>query len=70
MCREEQQFLYFFLKKRQVQKTKNNNVYYLMIVLIKIRLLIFLVFSQYLLAWKYGNIFQIYIRNLKRNCIF
>ena len=36
----------------------------------KIKLLIFLVFSQYGLACKYGIIFQISIYNWMENCIF
>ena len=43
---------------------------YLIIVLIKMRLLIFLLFSQYGLTCIYGIIFQILIYNWTQNCIF
>ena len=52
----------FFLKKARPNKQKNPkkiNINYLIIVLIKIKLLLFLVFSQYELVCKYGIIFQI-----------
>ena len=63
-----QQALFFSFLKKKTKPKKQKNIIYLIIVLIKMRLLIFLVFSQYRLACKYGNIFQISIYNLRRNC--
>ena len=56
-----QQVLFFsFLKKPGLKKKKKKitNINYFIIVLIKMRLLIFLVFSSKGLACKYGIIFQ------------
>ena len=60
----------FFLKKDQVYKTKKIiNISYLIMVLIKMRLLIFLVLSRYRLACKYRIISQISIYNWMQNYI-
>ena len=55
---------FLFLLKKARPKNKKT------IVLKNMRLLIFLVFSQYGLAGKYGLIFQISIYNWAQNCIF
>ena len=61
----------FILKKDQAYKTKKIiNISYLIMVLIKMRLLIFLVLSRYGLACKYRIISQISIFNWMQNCIF
>ena len=50
-----QQAIFFsFLKKPGLKTKKIVNINYSIIVLIKMRLLIFLIFSQYELACKYG----------------
>ena len=55
---------FFFLKKYQAYKTKNViKISYLITVLIKMRLLIFLILSQYELADKSRIISQISIYN-------
>ena len=58
-----QQALFFsFLKKLILKKQTNKkiiNISYLIMVLIKMRLLIFLVLKRYGLACKYGIIFQL-----------
>ena len=60
----------FILKKDQAYKTKKIiNISYLIMVLIKMRLLIFLVLSRYGLACKYRIISQISIYNWIKNCI-
>ena len=67
-----QQTLFFsFLKNPGLKnKTKTFNVNYLIIALIKMKLLIFLVFSQYGLARKHRIILQVSIYNWTQNCIF
>ena len=75
LCGEEHQYttnsFLFFLKKDQAYKTKKIiNISYLIMVLIKMRLLIFLVLSRYGLACKYRIISQISIFNWMQNCIF
>ena len=75
LCGEEHQYttnsFLFFLKKDQAYKTKKIiNISYLIMVLIKMRLLIFLVLSRYGLACKYRIISQISIYNWMQNCIF
>ena len=74
LCGEEHQYttnsFLFFLKKDQAYKTKKIiNISYLIMVLIKMRLLIFLVLSRYGLACKYRIISQISIYNWIKNCI-
>ena len=69
LCGEERQvttssFL-FILKKVRPKNEKITNNNYLLIVLIKMRLLKFLVFSQYELACKHGITFQISIYSWK-----
>ena len=75
LCGEEHQYttnsFLFFLKKDQAYKTKKIiNISYLIMVLIKMRLLIFLVLSRYELVCKYRIISQISIFNWMQNCIF
>ena len=75
LCGEEHQYttnsFLFFLKKDQAYKTKKIiNISYLIMVLIKMRLLIFLVLSRYGLACKYKKISQISIYNWMQNYIF
>ena len=58
-CAEEHRYttrlIFSFIKKSNLKNQKKIiNVKYLMIVLIKMKLLTFLVFSQYELAFKYG----------------
>ena len=67
-----QQALFFsFLKKtKPINQKKIINITYLIMVLIKMRLLIFLVLSRYRLACKYRIISQISIYNWMQNCIF
>ena len=60
----------FFLKNPGLKSKKTINTSYLVTVLIEMRLLIFMVFTQYGLACKYGIIFQISIHNWMQNCIF
>ena len=56
--------LFKVILKSQDLKSKNIiNTTYLIMVLLKMKLLIFLVFSQYALACKYGIIFQIPLYN-------
>ena len=61
-------FFSFFLKKDQVYN-KTINISYLIMMLIKIRLLIFLVLSGYRLGCKYSIISQISIYYWTQNCI-
>ena len=62
-----QQALFFsFLKKLGLKNKKTINMRYSTIVLIKMRLLMFSVFSQYGLACKYGIILQISTYNISR----
>ena len=63
LCGEEHQYtkgtFLFFLKKPSLNNNNNKkviNITYLIIVLLKMKLLIFLVFSQYGLACTYGII--------------
>ena len=62
LCGEEHQYtkgtFLFFLKKPSLNNSNKKviNITYLIIVLLKMKLLIFLVFSQYGLACKYGII--------------
>ena len=68
-----QQALFFsFLKKTKPikQNKKLINISYLIMVLIKIRLIIFLVLSRYGLACRCRIISQILIYNWMQNCIF
>ena len=58
----QQAFFFSFLKKsKPMKQTKIISISYLIMVLIKIRLLIFLVLSRYGLACKYRIISQISI---------
>ena len=59
----------FLLKKKKLKK-KIINIRYLIIVQIKMRLLIFLVFSQNRFTCKYGIILQMAMYNWMHNCIF
>ena len=75
LCGEEHQyteslFLFILEKAKPKKQKKNVNISYLIMVLTKIRLLIFLVLTQYGLACKYGIIFQILLYNWMQNCIF
>ena len=76
ICGEEHQYTtgssLFFLKKvwPKKQQEKNVKIDHLTIVLIKVRLIIFLVFSHYGLPCKYGTALQMSIYNWLRNCIF
>ena len=74
LCGEEHQYttnpFLFFLKKTKPIKQKIFNINYLIMLLIKMRLLIFLVLSRYGLAYKYRIISQISIYNVMHNCIF
>ena len=64
-------FLYLQISTLLYYKTKKTiNISYLIMVLIKIRLLIFLILSRYGLACKYRIISQISIYNWMQNCIF
>ena len=67
-----QQALFFSLlkKTKPIKQKKIINISYLIMVLIKMRLLIFLVLSRYGLACKYRIISQISIFNWMQNCIF
>ena len=66
---QEDPFIFSF--KKQTQETKIIiNISYLTMVLIKMRLLMFLVLSQYGLACKYGIIFQTAIHKWMQNWIF
>ena len=67
-----QQALFFsFLKKtKAIKQKKVINISYLIMVLIKMRLLIFLVLSRYGLACKYRIISQISIYNWMQNWVF
>ena len=67
-----QQALFFsFLKKtKPINQKKIINITYLIMVLIKMRLLIFLVLSRYRLACKYRIISQISIYNWMQNWVF
>ena len=67
-----QQALFFSLlkKTKPIKQKKIINISYLIMVLIKMRLLIFLVLSRYGLACKYRIISQISIYNWMQNCIF
>ena len=67
-----QQTLFFsFLKKtKPIKQKKIIKISCLIMVLIKMRLLIFLVLSRYGLACKYRIISQISIFNWMQNCIF
>ena len=67
-----QQTLFFsFLKKtKPIKQKKIIKISCLIMVLIKMRLLIFLVLSRYGLACKYRIISQISIYNWMQNCIF
>ena len=57
----EQGLFFSFSKKNRLKKQKKLiNISYLLMVLIKNRLLIFLVFSRYKLACKCGIIFQVH----------
>ena len=60
-------FFFFVLKKKTDLKNKNN--YDISQVLIKMRPLISLIFSQYGLACKYGTIFQISVYNWMQNFV-
>ena len=51
-------FLFFLKEARPKKQPKNLNFNYLIIVPIKMRLLLFLVISQYGLPCKYGIVFQ------------
>ena len=62
-------FLFSFLKKQAYKTKKIININYIIIVLMKIRLLMFLVFSQYGLACKYEIIIQISIYDWMQNYI-
>ena len=64
-----QQALFFSLLKKPGLKNKKNHYHCMIIALVKMRLLIFLVFSQYGLACKYEIIFQVSIYNWAQNCI-
>ena len=62
-CEEEHQlttssFLFFLKKNRPKKQKKISNIRYLIMLLISMRPVIFLVFSQYGLACKYGIIFK------------
>ena len=75
LCGEEHQYttnsFLFFLKKDQAYKTKKIiNISYLIMLLIKMRLLIFLVLIRYGLACKYRIIYQRSIYNWMQNYIF
>ena len=59
-----------FLKNQAYKIKKIFNISYLIMVLIKTRLLIFLVLSRHELACKYRIISQISIYNSIKNCIF
>ena len=67
-----QQALFFSLlkKTKPIKQKKIINISYLIMVLIKMRLLIFLVLSRYGLACKYKKISQISIYNWMQNYIF
>ena len=68
-----QEVFFFSLLKKPGLKNKNKktiDLNYLIIVLIKMLLLIFLVFSYYELACKYGIIFQVSTYNWMQNYIF
>ena len=67
-----QQALFFsFLKKtKPIKQKKVINISYLIIVIIKMRLLIFLILCRSGLACKYRTISQISIYNWMQNCIF
>ena len=67
-----QQALFFSLlkKTKPIKQKKIINISYLIMVLIKMRLLIFLVLSRYGLACKYKKISQIWIYNWMQNDIF
>ena len=74
LCGEEHQnktspFL-FFLEITRPKKQKNINISHLAMVLIKMRLLVFLVFSRHRWACKHGIIFQISIYNWMQNWTF
>ena len=74
-CEEEHQlttssFLFFLKKNRPKKRKKISSIRYLIMLLINMRPVIFLVFSQYGLACKYGIIFQISTYNWMQNCIF
>ena len=61
----QQALLSSFLKKQKII-----NISYLIIVLIKMRLVMLLVFTQQELACKYRLILQISVYNWVQNCIF
>ena len=70
MCKSGSIFPYSQISTLLYYKTKKTiNISYLIMVLIKIRLLIFLILSRYGLACKYRIISQISIHNLMQNCI-
>ena len=63
-------FFYFLEKTRPKKQNAIINISHLIIVLIKMRLLIFFVFSRYGLACKYGIIFQVSVYHWMQNFIF
>ena len=74
ICGEEHQytknpFLLFSKKTKPKKQREIINISYLIMVLIKIRLLIFLIFSQYGLASKFRIMFQISIYNWMQDYI-
>ena len=74
LCGEERQYttspFLFFVQKFRPKNQKNSlALCNLIIVLIKMRLLIFLVLSRCGLAYKYGIIFQRSVYNWMLNCI-
>ena len=60
----------FFLRNQAKKQKKVISITYLIIVLIKMWLLIFFVFSQYRLACKYGIILHISVYNWMQSCVF
>ena len=67
----QQAFFFPLLRKKHALKNKKIfNINNLIIALTKMRMLIFLAFSQYGLVSKYGTIFEISIYDWTMNCIF
>ena len=67
---QQAHFFSFLKKTKPIKQKKVINISYLIIVIIKMRLLIFLILCRSGLACKYITISQISIYNWMQNCIF